>query len=91
MQQELEDVAILGVNESGHEVGNPSMTDGRDLPWLQDVPAEDVWTTWAVAYRDVVIVDPEGRFVEAYNLSEHDLSEEEAYESLKERLAVAGL
>ena len=34
------DIQILGVNRMDWEWGNAAMTDGRDLPWLQDVDSE---------------------------------------------------
>jgi hypothetical protein len=76
-------VQLVGVNESGLESGNEAMTSGRDLPWLQDVPEVDVWSTWAVGYRDVWILDGENRLLTVYNLTEHDLREPANYEELR--------
>ncbi len=50
------------------------MIAGRRLPWLQDLPGADVWTTWGAAVDDVRIVDPEGRLVSVYSVGYHDLS-----------------
>ena len=74
---------ILGVNEVGFESGNPGMTDGRTLPWLQDVVAQDVWTLWRAGFRDVVILDHENEFAEVYNLNENSLDLEANREALK--------
>lgn len=94
MQKELAadsvDVHILGVNEAGQESDNAVMCAGRDLPWLQDqADAQDVWDSWSVVYRDVVILDRENQRVEAYNLSSHDLDETANYEELKAKLIAA--
>lgn len=94
MQKELVadsvDVHILGVNGAGHESDNAVMCAGRDLPWLQDqADAQDVWSSWAVVYRDVVILDRENQRIEAYNLSSHDLGQTASYEELKAKLLAA--
>lgn len=59
------------------------MTNGRTLPWLQDVAEQDAWGLWAVAFRDVVILDHENQFAEVYNVSEHTLDIEANREALK--------
>ena len=77
------DVRFLGINESGQEAGNPEMYAGRVLPWLQDRAGQEVWESWDVTYRDVVIVDEENRKVAVYNVTVHDLAVPAAYDSLK--------
>ena len=79
-------VAILGVNEHGHESGNESMCDGRDLPWLQDTEGTEVWSEWAVTYRDVIVLDPDRGVVDVYNLTEHDLANPDDYAELLQLL-----
>ena len=88
MQTDLDDevageVQILGVNEAGHENGNDTITDGRDLPWLQETIEQPAWDTWAPTYRDVVIVDRENRPYAVYNLTENNLGEGVPYDTLK--------
>ena len=70
----------------GHESGNDSITDGRDIPWLQDTPDQDVWGTWGIAYRDVILVDPSLAAVDVVNLTETDLMDSANYQDLKQRL-----
>jgi hypothetical protein len=82
-------IALLGVNGIGLEVGNPLATAGRTIPWLQDVAAEDVWTKWAITYRDVVVLDGENRKVGVYNLTVHDLGDAANYAELKQMLVDA--
>ena len=65
-------IQLMGVNERGQEPGNPSATAGRVLPWLQDVDANsdgksDVFTSWQVALRDIVILDGTNAKVGVYN------------------------
>ena len=61
MQAELDnataslDIQILGVNRIGDEGDNGTITQGRQIPWLQDTMAEGVWDSWAVTWRDVVV------------------------------------
>lgn len=79
-------IQILGVNQAGYESGNATITAGRDLPWLQDVSTQDVWSAWAVVYRDVQILDQDNQLAGVYNLTEHDLSQADSYEALKNML-----
>lgn len=98
MQAELEadlpalDIQILGINEVGHDSGNASMTEGRSLPWLQDIDANsnqvsDVWTEqWNVVFRDVVIVDSENQELGAFNVTTYNLADAENYATLRDIL-----
>jgi hypothetical protein len=83
------EVEILGINEIGHEAGNPSITMGRTIPWLQDTAAENVWMTWAPAFRDVVILDTQNQKIGAYNVTVHNLSDPMNYAELKAMLKAA--
>ncbi len=81
----------------GQEPGNPSMTAGRTLPWLQDVDADgntksDVWyDLWNVTYRDVVILDGSNAKVGVYNVTVHDLATPENYATLREMVVDAAM
>lgn len=92
MQKELDaealpvEVKILGLNAIGLEVGNPTITAGRTLPWLQDVPEQNVWVSWNVVWRDVWILDTNNVPVGVYNLTEHNLSDPVQYAELKAML-----
>jgi hypothetical protein len=66
------------------------MCSGRDLPWLQETEADDVWGDWGVTYRDVIILNAENIPVDVYNLTIHDLSVEANREELKQKLRAAG-
>lgn len=77
------------MNGIGHDAANASMCDGRDIPWLQDVPTEDVWNAWSIAYRDVVILDIENRVIDVFNVTNRDLEDPAHYEDLKKRLTDA--
>ncbi len=85
MQRELGTGAILlgGINLVGGESGNAENCAGRDLCWLQDTVADDVWTGWEVVYRDVVILDRKNVPVAVFNLTEHNLAIPEEYAALK--------
>jgi hypothetical protein len=89
MQKELDalptsvQIQILGVNETGHESGNASVTTGRTLPWLQDTASENVWASWQVTWRDVIVLDAQNHFVAVFNLTTHDLSKPADYAALK--------
>ena len=94
MQKEFDelglDVQIVGVNENGYDSANDTMTNGRDIPWLQDDGSTDAWGLWRVRYRDVVIVDVDSQYVDTFNVSNSDLGDSENYEELMDMiLAVA--
>ena len=82
---------IIGVNLAGRESGNSSFTSGRDIPWLQDVDADndgdsDVWVEWGAQLRDVMIVDEQNQLVETINLTLYDLADTSNYESLRDKI-----
>ena len=99
MQKELNelglwwDVRILGVNWitvlPDDENGNAGMTEGRDIPWLQDTVLASAWHYWNVTYRDVVILNELNVPVATFNLTEHNLTWSENYEALKALLIEA--
>jgi hypothetical protein len=76
-------VVIHGVNQTGFESGNDDVTVGRDIPWLQDTPTENVWASWAVGYRDVIILDEDNVPIAVYNLSINNLLLTAKYDELK--------
>jgi hypothetical protein len=92
MQKELDglptqvEIHILGVNGQGLESGNAGITAERTIPWLQDTESQNVWTAWAVTYRDVVVLDGQNFPVAVYNLTEHDLANSTNYDNLKQLL-----
>jgi len=82
-------IHVLGVNAAGLESGNGLITSGRDIPWLQDLDANhdgqsDVWQSWNVTYRDVVILDGENAKVGTFNLTAHDLGIPANYNTLRQ-------
>ena len=87
MQTELAEaglpIQILAVNESGFDAGLATIGDIGVLPVLQDTPAIDAWDTWDVTFRDVVILDAEGREYAVFNLTTHSLSVASNYDALK--------
>jgi hypothetical protein len=77
---------LIGVNGIGFESSNSLMTDGRVLPWLQDVSSVDLWTQWNVTYRDVIVFSKTGERKGVYNLTMNDLSSTSNREALKTML-----
>jgi len=76
-------IQILGVNDVGFEAGNASISSNRTLPWLQATAMMDVWEQWKPTFRDVVLLDGDGRVVAIYNLSANNLSDPANYQALK--------
>lgn len=83
------------MNAVGHEASNPVITEGRSLPWLQDIDANqdeasDNWlTSWPYEYRDAVLVDSQNHYISAYNLTTHNLANAENFETLKSMIVDA--
>ncbi len=66
----------------GLDSGNDNITAGRDIAWLQDVPEVNAWVLWEVVYRDVFVVDAEGRVEGVLNLSENNLADSPVQQEL---------
>lgn len=84
-------IRLLGVNDAALADGNPAMTEGRTLPWLQDTNPPDAWNLWDVRFRDVVILDTNNVELARFNLTVNSLSDPANYAQLKSLLRrVAG-
>ena len=53
------------------------------MPMLQDVADVNLWESWAVTYRDVVIIGADGKKAGVYNLTQNNLNDSASYEELK--------
>lgn len=80
------------MNIATPEAGGCSFCAPRTLPWLQDAPApNDVYSSWAVTPRDVVILGRDNIKAAVYNLTTHDLANPIYYGELKALLkSIAG-
>jgi hypothetical protein len=79
-------VAILSVNEAGHEDGLPDVAKTADLPCLQDTPKADVWGAWGVTWRDVYVLNRENEVTAVYNLTKNSLADPANYATLEAML-----
>ncbi len=61
----------------------PSFVAGRDIPFLQEGPGDNVWKSWNVTFRDVWVLNGAGMPVAVYNLTVHDLATPANYQELK--------
>lgn len=91
MQGELDAVApgavvLLAVNAAGFESGNEGFVTGKTMPLLQDTAQVNLWAAWSVTYRDVVVLDADGKQRAVYNLTTNDLASPANYEALKRLL-----
>jgi|SRR5262245_20978436 len=82
-------VRIFGVNQSGQERDNALACQGRSLPWLQDSPSVNVWQSWHVTWRDVIVLDSDNKIIRIYNLTDNDLSISAKYAELRGILVTA--
>ena len=101
LQQDLDsahpllNIQLLGINEKGLEFSNGAITANRDLPWLQDVDADedgrsDAFHSWDVTLRDVVVLDGENSRFGTFNVDSNDLASSDNYNALRELLIDAG-
>ena len=85
-EQTARPIRIIGINETGYQSGNATMTNGRVLPWLQATSSTNPWQLWGVEFRDVVILDAQNRRVTTYNLTSNNLMDSQKYSDLKNLL-----
>ncbi len=59
------------------------------IPGLEDSVDVNAWSSWDVAFRDVVILDASNQFYASYNLSTYSLAVPDNYTALKNLLLEA--
>lgn len=79
----------MAVNENGYESGQQKMSDLGDLPLLQDVSSANVWESWGIRFRDVVILNEKNECFAIFNLTDNNLSEAKNYAALKALMEAA--
>lgn len=80
-------ITLLGINEVGRESANGDITEGVDMPWLQDTTEVDVFGTWPPdRLRELKIVGPGGEVVRTFDLNDEDPDEAEHYDAIKQAL-----
>lgn len=77
---------LIGINGIGYESSNSLATDGNTIPWLQDTAVANVWVSWDVEYRDVIIVGADLKRRGVYNLTTHSLADAANRAALKQLL-----
>lgn len=76
-------VRLFAVNDAGEEAYVATAAGAsHTIPILQDTAAVGAWGLWNVTYRDVVILDGEGRCLGVYNLTTHNLQVQADYDAL---------
>lgn len=89
-------IQLLGVNAYGQDAANEPTTQGRELPWLQDVDANhdgrgDAAALWNPSYRHVYILDGDNVQVAAFDVDWNDLRQPANYGALRELLIDAAM
>lgn len=80
-------ITILGINMRGRESGNTTITDGVDMPWLQDTGQVNIFSQWPPdAIRELKIVGRDGVEVATFDLNTDDPRDEEPYANIREAL-----
>ena len=83
-------IEIIGINAIGKEASNQLITDGRDLPWLQDTEDDKVWSSWLASWRDLVVLDANNELAWRDNLTDHDIRFTDAYDDIYQRIVETG-
>ncbi len=83
------EIELIGVNQAGFDAANEQVCDGRDIPWLQDMPEVLAWESWGVTFRDLYILDADNRPFAVFNLTDHNLQVPTEYEALRDLLLEA--
>jgi len=89
-------IQLLGANAYGQEMANAYVTQGRELPWLQDVDANqdyrgDAAAVWDPSFRHLYILDGENVEVASFDLDRKDLQQPANYAALRELLIDAAM
>lgn len=92
----LLDIEIMGVNWVGLESANPQATDGKSIPWLQDVDSDgdgmsDAWGDWGAEHLDLVVLDAHNEQLTKTNLIAAGLQEQENYSAVRDALVDAAM
>ena len=62
------------------------MTEGRDIPWLQDRTDVQLWEAWTINYRDVLLFNEDLILQETINLSQFNLTLPENQQALLDKM-----
>lgn len=89
-------IQLVGINAKGQEAANEATTEGRELPWLQDVDANqdglgDAAALWSPSYRHVYVLDQDNVQVAAFDVDAKDLNQAENYAALRALLVDAAM
>ena len=82
---ELE-INILSINQIGAENGTTSFTEAHALPMVNDSETDNIWVAWESQWRDFYILNRNNELIEVYNLTQHNLNDENNYNELKQKL-----
>ncbi len=102
MQKELEAtypvlrIQLFGINAVGQESGNQATTQGRELPWLQDVDTNqdsraDAAALWNANFRSVYVLDADNVQVASFDVDAKDLEVPTNFAALRQLLIDAAM
>ena len=82
-------ISLLVVNEAGYDSGLDDLYEVTALPVMQDDDVALVWDQWDATWRDTWVLDDSNAPVGVFNLTEHDLSDPDEYQTLFDMLVAA--
>ena len=78
------DVGMIGVGKDIYNNDLDQMVDGRILPWVEDVQANDypVWTDYMAVQRSTYIFNRDGELIHSFDITTYDPNEPDDYINL---------
>lgn len=86
----------MGVNWAGLESANAQATEGRSIPWLQDMDhdgdgSSDAWSHWGADHLDLVVLDGNNEVMGVTNLITYGLGTSGNHEAMRDALIDAAM
>ena len=80
----VNDVGIIGVGKDTYNSDLAGMINGRILPWVEDVEADDypVWTDYSAVQRSTYFLDRQGNLIYQFNITTLDPDDPDDYQYL---------
>ena len=72
LNQDINNVKIIAIGKGQYSADNSNWTDDNTIPVVNDPSPNDTWTNWDASQWDLFFLDPNGNFVEDFNINTWD-------------------
>ena len=69
LNQDINNVKIIAIGKGQYSADNFNWTDDNTIPVVNDPSPNDTWTNWDASQWDLFFLDPNGNFVEDFNIN----------------------